>query len=41
MIEWGGIYWADLGETVGSRPAKRLLEHWKRRATTRRIGEEL
>ena len=23
MIERGGIYWADLGEPVGSRPAKR------------------
>lgn len=23
MIEHGGIYWADLGEPVGSRPAKR------------------
>jgi mRNA interferase MazF len=23
VIERGGIYWADLGEPVGSRPAKR------------------
>ena len=23
MIERGGIYWADLGAPVGSRPAKR------------------
>ena len=23
MIERGGVYWADLGEPVGSRPAKR------------------
>ena len=23
MIERGGVYWADLGPAVGSRPAKR------------------
>lgn len=23
MIERGGIYWADLGDQIGSRPAKR------------------